>query len=567
MPFRSPRFHVALVFVVAIISFTAAVSPFMLFWTNQTRTERNNVELQLDHLRVLQGLLIDAETGERGYALTGDEVFLQPYYLAKPKIPAALLNLRMSYENDTNGEAADVEDIVHHAYLVVNHIDDVVRLRGSSGTQAALKKVASGEGKRLMDHIRAVGGRLMDTAVAEITALDDKLNTALLWAVAISSLSFIFTLLLGWYLYITMFKSIKIQIAAADKAVLTNNQLTENIARLEHRNRGIGLLAEMAGRLHTQRSKEDVLTVTSSYCQQILTGSSGEVFLYSPGSDILQTAVVWGNEAFKGKEIASKDCWGLYHDRTYITEDAGGRPCAHYALTPESEPAASCCLPLRAYEEVIGLLHIQMPKPGHSIDPSVGALIDAIAEQTALALSNVEMRRALYTQAVRDSQTGLYNAGVMEKVLEREVERSRRSNAPLSVIMLELDELDSLKSRYGRGAADAVLRATATLLLQSTGLSEVVCRINSERFIIILQDCSQESALVQAKALRSTFGALRVMHEHRPIFVTASFGIASTSTCGMDRTALLKAAAAALDRAKEAGNNSVIVSPTNSVTP
>ncbi|MBA1290565.1 sensor domain-containing diguanylate cyclase [Pseudomonas japonica] len=535
----------------------------MLFWTNQTRTERNNVELQLDHLRVVQGLLIDAETGERGYALTGNELFLQPYYLAKPQIPAALLNLRLSYANDTDAEAAAVEDLVQHAYLVVNHIDGVVQLRASLGAQAALKKVASGDGKRLMDHIREQGGRLVETAVEEIAARDDKLNTALLWAVAISSVSFVFTLLLGCYLYLSLIQSIRGQKEVADRAVLASNALTESIARLERRHRGIGLLAEMAGRLQTQRSKEDVLTLVSGYCQQMLEASSGEVFLYCPGSDVLQSAVVWGNQYFRGREMESKECWGIYHDHVHVVIERKDRPCAHYALESDPEPAMHSCLPLNAHEDMQGLMHIRLPGTQRPIDPSVGALIEAVAEQTAIALASVAMRRALHTQAIRDPQTGLYNLGVLEKTLERELERRKRSNAPLSVIMLELDDFEVMKVRYGRSASDAVLRATASLLLQSIALSEVVCRLSGERFLVIMPDCSTESAILQAEALRSSFGVMRVMHEHHPLFVTASFGVASASTSTTDRTGLLESAATALERAKEAGKNRVVASSTS----
>jgi CHASE3 domain sensor protein len=48
----------------------------------------------------VQSLLVDAETGQRGYALTGNEAILQPYYIAGSQLPTALKNLRLDYEDD-----------------------------------------------------------------------------------------------------------------------------------------------------------------------------------------------------------------------------------------------------------------------------------------------------------------------------------------------------------------------------------------------------------------------------------------------------------------------------------
>jgi CHASE3 domain sensor protein len=93
-----------------VMAVTAAVGPFTLFWTDDTRTQRNVVERQINNIRYVQSLLVDAETGQRGYALTGKEAILQPYYIAGSQLPTALKNLRLEYQNDYPAEIAQVED-------------------------------------------------------------------------------------------------------------------------------------------------------------------------------------------------------------------------------------------------------------------------------------------------------------------------------------------------------------------------------------------------------------------------------------------------------------------------
>jgi CHASE3 domain sensor protein len=91
---------------------TAAVGPTTLFWTNETRLERNVVEAQIDRIRNAQSLLVDAETGERGYALTEKGDFLQPYYIAVSQLPSALKSLRVSYQGDPAEEIGRVRAFI-----------------------------------------------------------------------------------------------------------------------------------------------------------------------------------------------------------------------------------------------------------------------------------------------------------------------------------------------------------------------------------------------------------------------------------------------------------------------
>ncbi len=97
------------------MSVTAAVGPITLFRTNETRLERNVVESKIESIRNLQSLLIDAETGERGYALTGQDIFLQPYYGALAQFPTAFETLRRAYEGDTLEELAAVDRLISTA--------------------------------------------------------------------------------------------------------------------------------------------------------------------------------------------------------------------------------------------------------------------------------------------------------------------------------------------------------------------------------------------------------------------------------------------------------------------
>jgi CHASE3 domain sensor protein len=402
MPHRKPSLLFAATTATLVMSITAAVGPISLFWTNVTRTERNSVEHQLDSIRVLQSLLVDAETGERGYALTGKEKFLQPYYVARSQLPEAIRSLRHSYENDFHDEVEKVETLIGRAEQKMSHLDAVVKLRSERGAEVAASEVANGNGKQLMDSVRDMSEEMIRAETQEVGELDDKLNTNLLWAALLSLVCFILTLSLGRFIYVTMRVTIRRQTDSAAAAKCASTQLGESLDRLERSNREIGLLAEMARLLQTEMTQEETLQLASSYCQH----------------------------------------W---------------------------------CLPLMAYGEVLGLLHIRHIASPLEVETSL-QFAEAAAEQTALALANGKMRQVLRVQSVKDPLTGLYNRRFMEHTLERELARARRDGSALSLIMLDLDNFKVLNDLYGHSSGDEVLRAAAEVLTRSMRASDVVCR-------------------------------------------------------------------------------------------
>lgn len=209
-----------------------------------------------------------------------------------------------------------------------------------------------------------------------------------------------------------------------------------------------------------------------------------------------------------------------------------------------------------AYGEVLGLLYIRQGGSQDLAESSL-QLVEAVAEQTALALANGRMREVLQTQSIKDPLTGLYNRRFMEETLDREIARARRTSSCLSVIMLDLDHFKSMNDRHGHAAGDNVLRAVSALLLRSLRTTDVACRFGGEELMVILPDCPPEGAILRAEAIRASLEALALVELGQAFKVTASFGVASTAICGNDSKFLMKAADSALYSAKRSGRNRV----------
>lgn len=131
-------------------------------------------------LSELEGSLKDAETGQRGYLLTGENAYLDPYYLGSG---VALNNVakldKLLKATDTVSEKS-LEDIKEYTRLKLEELETTIQIRRSKGLNAALPLVQSGKGKAYMDLIRARANRIryaQESTLGTNIAILDQLNT------------------------------------------------------------------------------------------------------------------------------------------------------------------------------------------------------------------------------------------------------------------------------------------------------------------------------------------------------------------------------------------------------
>jgi diguanylate cyclase (GGDEF)-like protein len=165
--------------------------------------------------------------------------------------------------------------------------------------------------------------------------------------------------------------------------------------------------------------------------------------------------------------------------------------------------------------------------------------------------------RAMRAMMMRDSLTGLFNHSATTDLLELEIERARRNNTPLSVVMIDIDHFKTVNDNYGHSAGDAVLRDLARLLQQRLRRSDVIGRYGGEEFLLILPNTPGLAAAQLIDAIRISFSALRHSSADGDVHVTFSAGIAQLPPHEDTPIQLVQSADKALYRAKRAGRNQV----------
>lgn len=174
------------------------------------------------------------------------------------------------------------------------------------------------------------------------------------------------------------------------------------------------------------------------------------------------------------------------------------------------------------------------------------------------ALTSRVMRyRGLRGLIMRDSLTGLYNHSAIKENLAREISRSTRALAPVSLAMVDIDRFKSINDSYGHPVGDQVIRALARLLQQRLRRGDIIGRYGGEEFAVIMPGTPAAAAVHVLDQIRESFSKIRHYAEARDFTATFSAGVAEAGS-DSDTDALFRVADTALYRAKNEGRNRIL---------
>jgi two-component system cell cycle response regulator len=193
---------------------------------------------------------------------------------------------------------------------------------------------------------------------------------------------------------------------------------------------------------------------------------------------------------------------------------------------------------------------------------------DLLRQVAELQAENARLREV----ALVDPLTGLHNYRHFLEQLDVEMERVRRTGAPCSLLMLDLDHFKQVNDLHGHEAGNTVLRQAAGLIKAGTRATDIACRYGGEEFAVILPATDLEGAVRIAERIRRAVKRRAVRHGESELKVTLSAGAACfryLETTG--RSELVQRADAALYEAKRCGRDRVcrleVPSPATEVSP
>ena len=250
-------------------------------------------------------------------------------------------------------------------------------------------------------------------------------------------------------------------------------------------------------------------------------------------------ALILGSTVPIGRGITG---WVLRHGAAECVNDAHLDPRASLIPGTPMEDESLVIVPLRHHGAVVGTLNVgRMGDAGH-FSAQEFELVKLFAGQASIALANVEAHRALWTRAETDALTGLRNRGAFE--LDLECLLADDAQAPILLLMLDLDHFKIYNDRHGHPAGDSALRAVGAVIASVCGTGY---RYGGDEFAVVIPNANSVEASEIIERLAR--GIASILPAGETPF-TASIGAAWSPDTASTKDAFIAAADAELYRAK-----------------
>ncbi|MBM3618031.1 MAG: PleD family two-component system response regulator [Alphaproteobacteria bacterium] len=203
-------------------------------------------------------------------------------------------------------------------------------------------------------------------------------------------------------------------------------------------------------------------------------------------------------------------------------------------------------------------------------------LLLPVEHHEMMARIKTQVRRRKYQEALRNSYVGdassvvqdelttLYNRPFFDVHLEAHVEQAARFGKPLTMVMVDVDHMNSINQNYGREVGDELLQELSKVLVRSIRTADFAARFSGEEFIILLPYTDLLSASVVTDRIRKRVEAtlFPVHHDIHAMNVTVSIGAAQLKKAE-NSVDFFKRVNDSLETAKKGGRNQVHLAPRN----
>lgn len=518
-------------------------------------------------LNDVMNLMLDAETGQRGFLLSGRAPYLQPYYTALAQMRQARAALRSALSEDPSALAPlDVLDKAIAAKL--QDLDRAVSLKSEGHSSEAVESILTDSSNQTMNAVRAAVRGLGADQGRRTNQLQAEIEQEIRSYYLVLGVSILANLLLLVGL-VQRFRKATIQRDAAQQEADTRNvELSRLLAAAATRNVQVQGLSELSRFLQSCADLKEAAGLLKQHLPPLMRAASGSLYLAADEQDPLRQSFTWGEKTFV-EFFEPDECWAARLRQPFRQPfETGTASCAHL----QSEYASAHnnnniqCLPLLAYGELLGIVVLEADVAS---DPQEGLEMEGsrrfALEQVGLSIGNLKLRESLRQAAIRDVLTGLYNRRFFDESSQRELVRALREQAKggyagLALMMIDIDHFKRFNDQHGHEVGDQVLREVAQVLQSQTRGNDVAARYGGEEFTIVLADISDQLALERAQRVRQEVEQLVLHPSGKDVgTITISIGLSQFPTHGSTVDALLLAADKALYEAKSAGRNRVVV--------
>ncbi|MCD8488998.1 MAG: EAL domain-containing protein [Desertifilum sp.] len=348
--------------------------------------------------------------------------------------------------------------------------------------------------------------------------------------------------------------------------------------RVQHQSESERIVAAVTQRIRQSLELDYILQTTADEVRQLFAVDRVVIYRFEPDWSglVAVESLAEGCLSILGFHVMDT-CFQSTHAVYYqqgntraITniETADLSPC-HVELLKSLQIKANLVVPILQQERLWGLLIAHQCRSTRQWQQGEINLFNQLATQAAIAIQQSELyhqlqraNQELERLAALDGLTQLANRRCFDDTLQQEWERLAKEEAPISLILLDVDYFKLYNDTYGHLAGDDALRQVARAIAQSVNHpAHLVARYGGEEFAAILPNTDAEEAIAIAAAIQENISELQLPHSTSQVseFVTLSIGAATViPQLDISAVSLIVAADRGLYQAKAQGKNQVV---------
>jgi diguanylate cyclase (GGDEF)-like protein len=570
---------VAVAFVITAIAYGVG-------WTWLTpELERSRVAVGTES--AIHAAMLDQESGLRGYLLTLDLRFIEPYSRGQVALTRASQTLTASIGAVPELAEAMLETRFAQERWREQWAKDAADVRVSATAPPMM------QGKTLFDAYRLEEAKFADALNRHRDRLSNREDRMVAGRVALELAVFAAILFLAMRQHRALRLAIVEPVAALLRHIrlIRDGQLEATADRAGPRE-----LAELAEGLNEMvqalaaartlaASRDDALREHSVRLRQILDASrefsESLNMKYVVGAVRASTAAVGGYARVivwlmddEQKQLVNAEKGAPTTDLDSAPLEMGrglaGRAAKSGRITFESPerqvrfgdshigPVCAIAIPLIVGARVVGALEARHDEAKVPTTEEVEVL-ETLATHAATAIESARLHEIIEVRSQMDALTRLNNRRRLEEDLDAECKRSARYGRPLAFVMLDVDHFKAFNDTHGHPQGDAALQGVADVIAGCVRTTDTAYRYGGEEFCVLLRETTAEDGMLFAERIRQRIEQRFAAGAAGGI--TASFGVAGFSPDSPTTRALVEAADAAMYEAKHAGRNRVAMSP------
>ncbi len=338
---------------------------------------------------------------------------------------------------------------------------------------------------------------------------------------------------------------------------------------LKERQRELNNMIEIMKTLEEAIELQELSRIILDKTMELIKAEQGSLMLYDKEKDALEVMAITGiNQKLvehlkirPGEAIAGK---ALQQRVPILVKDIEKDERFKQRNRPRYKTKSFISAPIKTDDRPLGVLNISDKGTGDAFTEEDIKLLLPIVSHVSVVIQRAEFHREseiLREISITDPLTGLLNRRYFQERLAEEIERAKRHQLSLSLIMADIDDFKSYNDTFGHLAGDEILKSMANTFRRTVRTIDVVARFGGEEFTIILPQTRKEAAAAIAERVRKEVERMSFKREEALPRgkLTLSLGLASFPEDAQDLTDLINNADKALYGAKALGRNRVVL--------